>query len=346
MRAGLITAALAHCMLAGMLVSHGRAADPPEGRFEFESKHMGTSFRLTLYAADADKAGAAAKDAFARIAELDRTLTDYDPKSEAMRACAANDAAPGKPIQVGRDLFAVLAAAEKVSKLSDGAFDVTVGPLSKLWRLTRRTQQMPAPGELAAARAKVGYAKLTLDLRCRTVTFAGPGVRLDFGGIAKGYAADEALRLLRVKHHIPRALVAASGDITCGDPPPGKPGWAVDIKPLTAGRPARRLTLANAAVSTSGDLDQVAVIDGVRYSHVLNPKTGLGLTGRRSVTVVAETGTSADSLTKAASVMPAADAVKLIDGVDGAAVFMVVRDPETGPEVETASARFAGFVAK
>ncbi len=342
MRAGLIAAAIAHCMLA----SAGGAADPPHGRYEFESKHMGTSFRLTLYAADAEKARAAAKDVFARVAELDKTLTDYDPKSDAMRACAANDAAPGKPVPVGPDLFAVLAEAEKVSKVSAGAFDATVGPLSKLWRLTRRTQQMPAAGELAAARAKVGFDELTLDSEARSVTFSIPGMRLDFGGIAKGYAADEALRLLRTKHHIPHALVAASGDITCGDAPPGQPGWAVDIQPLAAGRPARRLTLANAAVSTSGDLDQVAVVDGVRYSHVLNPKTGLGLTGRRSVTVVARTGTWADSLTKAASVLPAAGAVKLIDSIDGAAVYMVVRDPESAPEVETASARIAGYLAK
>ena len=342
------SAGFAHCIAAVALATAGpaRAADPVPARYESESKHMGTLFKLTLYAPSAELAATASKAAFARVADLDATLTDYDPKSEAVRVGRLGSSTPDTPIVVSDDLFAVLSAADAVSRRTGGAFDVTVGPMTKLWRLTRRTQVLPDAAELAAARAKVGYAKLTLDPTHRTVAFGTQGMQLDFGGIAKGFAADEVLKLLKAKHGVTAALVAAGGDITAGDPPPGRPGWLVDIKPLAAGRPARRLVLANAAVSTSGDLDQVAVVGGVRYSHVLDPKTGLGLTGRRSVTVIAPTGTLADALTKAASVLPPADAVKLIDGVPGAAVSAVVRDPETAPEVETASARFAGYLAK
>ena len=129
-------------------------------------------------------------------------------------------------------------------------------------------------------------------------------MQLDLGGIAKGYAADEALKLLREKFGITQALVAASGDIACGDPPPGKEAWSVDIAPIARSQKPRRLHLVNAAVSTSGDLEQFVVIGGVRYSHILDPRTGLGLTGRRSVTVIAPKGIDADSMTKAVSVLP------------------------------------------
>lgn len=348
MRTGFVGGVVGHCILVAAAGAGPIRADSP-ARLEshkFESKHMGTAFSLTVYAPDEPAAEAAAKAAFARVAEVEKALSDYDPLSEAMRVCRRNDAAPGVPIPVGPDLFACLTESVRVAKLTGGKFDPTIGPLTKLWRLTRRTQQMPAAADLAAARAVVGYKHLTLDAAAKTVTFAVPGVRLDFGGIGKGFAADEVLRLLRTRHAMPHALIAAGGDVTCGDAPPGSKGWSVEIKPLAAGRPARRLTLANQSVSTSGDLDQVAVIDGVRYSHVLDPTTGLGLTGRRSVTVVAPTGALADSLTKAASVLPAAAALKLVHGVDGAALYAVVRDPEDAPEVVNESPRFAPLVAK
>ncbi len=316
------------------------------GRHEFESKHMGTTFRIVLYAPNKATAEAASKAAFARVAELDDIMSDYNPKSELMRLCAANDAAPGKPVPVSRDLFAVLAKGQAVSKASDGAFDVTVGPLVKLWRLSRRTQRLPDAKDLADAKALVGYEKVTLDAKARTVALKLPGMRLDLGGIAKGYAADEALLLLKEKFGISRGLVAAYGDITCGDAPPDADGWVVDIAPISKGHKPRTLKLVNRSVSTSGDLEQFVEIGGVRYSHVLDPKTGLGLTGRRSATVIARKGVEADSLTKVASVLPPDKALALIDATDGAATYIVVKDSDDAPERVTASKRFAEFLAK
>ena len=322
------------------------AAAAGPGRFEFESKHMGTVFRVVLYAADRPTAERAAKAAFARVAELDKVMSDYDPASELIRLCKANDAAPGKPIAVSTDLFAVLRKAEEVSRKSEGAFDVTVGPLVRLWRLARRTQLLPDAKELADAKAKVGYEKVALDPAGQTVALKLPGMRLDLGGIAKGYAADVALAVLSETCGIKQALVAAAGDIACGDPPPDRDGWAVDIAPISKGQQPRRLTLANRAVSTSGDLEQFVEIGGVRYSHVLDPRTGLGLTGRRSVTVIARRGVDADSLTKAASVLPAEKALALIDSIDGAATYIVVKESDAAPERTTASKRFTAYLAK
>lgn len=320
----------------------GHAAE----RFEYESKHMGTIFRIVLYAAEKPAADAAAKAAFARIAALDKTMSDYDPQSELMRLCKANDAAPGKPIPASDDLVDVLAKAKATAAASGGAFDPTVGPLVKLWRIARKTQQLPDATELASAKKLVGHEMLGVDAKAKTVSLERPGMRLDLGGIGKGYAADAALAILREKHGISRALVAGSGDIAVGDPPPEKTAWEVEIAPLGTGMPARTVYLANAAVSTSGDLFQFAEIGGVRYSHVLNPATGLGLTGRRSVTVIARTGTQADSLSKAASILPPAKALALIESIDGAATFIAVKETDDAKESTTASERFTQYAKK
>ena len=188
----------------------------------------------------------------------------------------------------------------------------------------------------------IGYKNVRLDVVNQTVRLLTPGMQLDLGGIAKGYAADEALKVLRDKFGIKRALVAASGDIACGDPPPGADGWTVEIAPIAKSQKPRALTLANAAVSTSGDLEQFVEIKGVRYSHVLDPKTGLGLTGRRSVTVIAPNGITADSMTKAVSVLPPEQALNLVEDTPGAAAYIVILDKDEKP-VTTASKRFPKF---
>ena len=320
-----------------------RAADP--ARFETEAARMGTTFRLVVYAEGAVAAKASAA-AFARVAALEAVMSDYRADSEVMLAYKANDAAPGKPIRVSDDLLAVLTHSAEMSRVSGGAFDVTVGPLTKLWRVSRKTQELPDAKELAAALTLVGPDKVTLDPAAKTMTLAVPGVRLDFGGVGKGFAADEVLKLLRRDFGITSAMVAAAGDITCGDAPPGTTGWSVEIAPLRTGGPKRTLVLANASVSTSGDLEQVAVIGGVRYSHVLNPKTGLGLTGRRSVTIIARDGTTADSATKGASVLPTDRALEFVAQLPGAEVLIVTQLDDAKPEQATSSPGFARFSAK
>ena len=222
-------------------------------------------------------------------------LSDYHDASELNRLC--DRYAVGVPEPVSDDLFRVLRAARGFSEASGGAFDVTVGPVVKLWRRTRRTRELPDPTELAAARERVGWEAVTLDKDARTVTFARPGVRLDLGGIAKGYAADAALAALR-ERGITRALVDAGGDLVAGDPPPGEDGWTVAV-----GDGGETLSLANAAVATSGDAYKFTEVGGVRYSHIVDPRTGLGLTDRSTVTVIAADGVTADAWASAVSVL-------------------------------------------
>lgn len=316
-------------------------AEAPK-RFEAKFVRMGTEWKVVLYAADEEEVEAATEAVFKRVGELDAVMSDYNPKSELMKLCAANDAKPNTPVAVSDDLLKVLTLAQGVSEQTDGAFDCTVGPVVKLWREARKSKQLPRPEELKVAKAVVGYKMLTLDAKAKTATLSKANMRLDLGGIGKGFAADEALAVLKAKG-ITSALIAASGDITVSNAPPGKDAWVVDIAPLTKDGPRRTLKLVNASVSTSGDLFQHVEIDGVRYSHVLDPKTGLGLTGRRSATVVAPKGWQADALTKGASLLPADKLVKLIDGIDGAAAFVAVKEPEDAKEVVTRSKRFEQF---
>jgi thiamine biosynthesis lipoprotein len=306
-------------------------------RFEFSEPHMGTQFKIILYADDEQQARAASKAAFSRIAELNLIMSDYDPASELMRLCARSG---GEPVPVSKELFFVLTKAEEASRLSDGAFDVTVGPATRLWRQSRRTQRLPDPEKLAAARAVIGWQNVKLDAKERTVQLLKKGMQLDLGGIAKGYAADEAQVVLK-KHGITRALVAAGGDIVVSDPPPDRKGWDIVIQPLDEEetKQPRHLSLANAAVSTSGDANQFVVIDGKRYSHILDPRTGLGLIGRMSVTVVAPNGVTSDSLTKVVCVLGPEKGLPLVEKVDGVSARMVRLDEQDRAEKFT-SKRF------
>jgi FAD:protein FMN transferase len=264
--------------MAAIGIAAAGEAQPLEG----VEPHMGTLVRIQLYAEGNRDARAALTEAFARIGALDQALSDYKEDSELNRLCRAT---AGVPVAISADLLRVLTRAQRLARETDGAFDVTIGRLTRLWR----RKQLPD----AAALAATGYQKLALDAEHRTAILAVDGMQLDLGAIAKGYAADEALLVLR-QAGFPSALVVLSGDIAAGEPPPGKPAWRVAI-PMAP----RFVTLRHQAVSTSGDAVQYFNDGAKRYSHIINPRTGLGLTGRISVSVVARDGITADSLATA-----------------------------------------------
>jgi thiamine biosynthesis lipoprotein len=284
---------------------------------------MGTTFRIVLYASDESTGRHAAERAFACIAELDETLTDYNPASELSRVTRE---AVGHPVRASDDLFEVLAASQELSRRSDGAFDVTVGRLTRLWRRARREVELPRSEDLADARAATGFRLLHLDAGARTIEVERSGMQLDAGGIAKGFAADRALRVLATLG-VPRAIVAAGGDIAIGDRPPDRPGWEIALAGFgDKAAPGSPLTLEHAGVSTSGDAEQWVEIGGVRYSHILDPRTGRPLTGRSSVTVVAANATTSDMLATAVDVLGPDAGRRLVDGWAGASALIGTRD--------------------
>ena len=295
----------------GMLILAGGCAAPrPDEaleRHEYAQLHMGVQARLIVYAPTRQQAENAAKAAYSRVAELEDIASDYRPTSELMRLCAK---AGQGPVKVSEELFTLLSQAQETARRSGGAFDVTVGPYVQLWRAARRAKQLPDPRAQAEARELVGWEKVKLDPAARTVELTTPGMTLDLGGIAKGYAGDEAIRVLR-ERGIRAALFEAGGDIVVGDAPPGKNGWSVQVIG-TDTRPPRTVELAQCGISTSGDTEQFVEIAGTRYSHVVDPRTGIGLTQRYAATVVAKDGITSDSLSTAATVLGPEQGARLV----------------------------------
>ena len=259
---------------------------------------MGLPVRLVLHAGDQATAEAAARAAFARIASLDRMMSDYRPDSELRQI----DAQAGNFVPVSPELRTVISRALQISRATNGAFDPTIAPLVALWRESRSTGRLPEPSRLAAARALVGWQQVEIDTKRSAVRLPRPGMRLDLGGVAKGYILQEALRTLRDRG-VTRALLAAGGDIVVGDAPPKRPGWQVDTPGSDPAFATRASRLTNAALATSGSSQQFVDIDGVRYSHIVDPRTGLGVTTNRVTRVIAADAALADALATALTIL-------------------------------------------
>lgn len=296
---GVAATLLLHCFL-DVTTCAGQSLNST--RYEYAESLMGTEFRIVVYASSASVADSASASAFAHARELEGRLSDWISDSELNRlsSLAGSDScASASP-----DLLAVLSRAQHFAQLSGGSFDVTVGPLTRLWRRAIRRGELPHETALQNALESVGYQKLSVDTIRKCVHLSAPDMRLDLGGIAKGYAADEMLKTLR-SQGLSMVLVDAGGDIVVGEPPPGNPGWRVETS--TVGESgdivSENVTVSNAAVASSGDRYRFLEVDAVRYSHLVDPLTGRGITARRLVTVVAPSGAEADALASAISVM-------------------------------------------
>ncbi len=320
---------LAACVLAlaGGCRQHDTAEPPPAARVSETRRLMGVPWTITVFAATPEAGRGAVEAAFAEVGRLEGILSDYDTESELSRLSSA--APTVRPVPVGDDLWRVLAAAVEWRDRSGGAFDPTVGPLTTLWRQARRSGVMPRADKLDAARKAVGAATLALDAEQRAVSLRVPGMRLDLGGIGMGYAVDRALGVLAA-HGVTRAMIDASGDIAVSGPPPGIAAWRVEVAAL-AGRDGSEergvVELLNAAVTTSGDAFQAVEIDGVRYGHIVDPRTGLGVPGPAAVTVIAPDCTTADAVATAASVLGPEAGLALVEAVPGAAARFVAGGP-------------------
>lgn len=322
MRRHAIGAVLTAVILSGAGCNETHA----QSRYTFTHGAMGTEFRIVLFAADSLSAAAAATAAFDRIDSLDRTLSDYLVDSELNRLSDLSGA--DTLVSVSDDLWRVLSSALLVAEASDGAFDPTVGASTRLWRHWMRRNTLPPPEALSAALVRVGYLAVRMDSTGRRVGLRTPGLRLDLGGIAKGFAADEAGALLS-ERGISAALVDAGGDVRLGDPPPGSAGWRIAVPAVdSAGAVTQAAVVAaRGAIATSGDTYRSIEVDGTRYSHILDPKTGMGVTFRRLVTVCAPTGTIADALASALSVLPLSELESFLSHFPGASARLVFPDP-------------------
>lgn len=292
--------------LTGTSILHAVELQDSLVRYEFSHPQMGTVFRLVMYAPSDSLAEQAATRAFMAVDSMNAIMSDYLPESELSRLCLT--AGTGSSVQVSDDLWKILNLSVAFSRKSDGAFDVTVGPLTRLWRRARNLKALPDSSKVQEAKQLIGYQKIVFKSGSR-IELQQAGMRLDLGGIAQGYAADRCLEILQ-QMGIRRALADAGGDIALGDPPPGTSGWDIEIPKEPVGKQAsnsgnlpRILRLSCCGITTSGATYRFVEIEGRRYSHIVDPRTGWGLTHHTLVTVQAPNATTADAWATAISVL-------------------------------------------
>ena len=287
------------CLTAEGFTQSSATETPKLSRFTFTEYHMGNDTRIVVYALDQKTAEDACAAAFNRVAELDSMMSDYRTNSELTHLC---EQAGGPPMKISPEFFFVLKRSQEVSKLTDGMFDVTVSPVVRLWRKARKQGKLPDPAELEKTRHLVGYKNLILDEKAGTARLAKKGMQIDLGAIAKGYADDEAQSVLK-KHGITSALIEMGGDIVVSNPPPGEKGWKILVPNAEEGQGPAEMDLSNCAISSSGDTEQFVVIGRQKFSHVINPKTGVALHEGVQATVIAKDGITSDSLSTAVTLV-------------------------------------------
>jgi thiamine biosynthesis lipoprotein len=263
------------------------AADQPELlRLEESGDAMGATYSIVLYGYDRVKMEAAVNAAFEEVRRLDEMLSNYRADSEWSEV---NRHAAEKPVKLSPELFQVLSDCVAYSRESEGAFDISVGPLMKVWGFYKGSGHLPHKAEVAAALPKVGYRHIRLDAAAGTVSFDRSGVELDPGGIGKGYAVDRMVDVLK-QQGFQIALVAGSDSSIygLGAPPTEPQGWRVDIKdPRHPRKTAVEVFLKNMSLSTSGSYEKFFRADGRIYAHIMDPRTGYPAQGSLSVSVVA-----------------------------------------------------------
>jgi thiamine biosynthesis lipoprotein ApbE/amino acid transporter len=269
--------------------------------YEASRMSMACLYTIQAYGPDPVMLPGIADAALDEVDRVDQLMSHYRADSPLSRV---NREASRHPVAVERELFDFIAASIRYSRESDGAFDITVGPLMKAWGFFRGEGRLPSDDDLAAARRSVGSRHVIMDAAERTIAFDAPDVTLDLGGVAKGYAIDRVVRLLR-ERQVTAALVSAGGStIYAFGAPPGRTGWDVAIQdPVDARKTAFRTTLNGRALSVAGSSEKSFEAGGVRYSHIMDPRTGRPAQGVLSVAVLAATGTAGDALDDAFFVM-------------------------------------------
>jgi len=312
-------------------------------KYVFEEAKMGSPFAISIYASDSMKAATAAQAAFRKADELNEILSDYIDSSELNKLSLTSG--HDRYIEVSQPLFDILQKSMEAAKMSNGAYDITIGPVVKLWRIARKTKMFPEKDAVKSALAKTGYQYLHLDSVHHSVWLEKPGMKLDVGGLGKGFVAAAAFEVLK-QYGFNCAMINAGGKIVIGEPPPNKDGWLIGIN-----APQEKenilpelLVLKNISIATSGDIYQFVELNGKRYSHIVDPKTGIGLTRRKNVTAIANDGTTADWLATACSVFSEKESFRLIEKFPGAA--LLITENRKGRIYKRSSPNFKNYLQK
>jgi thiamine biosynthesis lipoprotein len=287
---------------------------------------MACLYTIDAYADDSETLPHILDEALDEVDRIDRLMSHYKTDSPLSRI---NREAATSPVTVEPELFDFITESILYSRESDGAFDITVGPLMKVWGFFRGDGRLASGHDVEDARSLVGSQHIILDAEHRTIRFDRPGVELDLGGIAKGYAVDRAVSLLRARH-VAAALVSAGGSTIYGlGVPPTHNGWMVTIQdPTDSRKSAREVELKDRALSVAGSSEKFFEVHGVRYSHIMDPRTGRPVQGVLSVAVITETGTQGDALDDAFFVLGPVGSRNYLQRLEGVEAFFFILDVE------------------
>lgn len=301
----------------------------PRGPIQVDSGYrpvMGTFAHVIAVAPNSRAANRAIEAAFKQLEAVDALMSNYKTDSEINHL---NRSAFKEAVKVSASTYEVLKRSLAFGRLTDGAFDITVGPLAELWHSAAEANSLPTDAELQQVRRRVGYEKLILDDSERSVRFAVDGMKLDLGGIAKGFAIDKAVEVM-LKAGAIGGLIDVGGDIRCFGLPSGKEYWRVGLQDpndsgdlIVGGDSLFVLKLTDGAVATSGDYRRFSTIQGKRYSHILNRQTSSASRGLTSVTIIAPNATDADALATAVSVIGAEKGFALIEKLSQTEAIMI-----------------------
>ncbi len=283
---------------------------------------MGTEILLEAYGPEQASLEAALDAAVTELARIEEKMTSWDDASE---LSSINLAAGGPPVTVSAELFEIIERALYISELTGGCFDISYAGAGKLWDYKAAEPKLPGAEAVAAALARIGWQKIVLDAEASTVQLPEPGMRIDLGGIAKGYGVERAMQIL-VDAGVEVALVNAGGDLKVRGKKAGRT-WRIGIRdPREPERMCAVIPVANTSVVTSGDYERFFEIDGVRYHHILDPRTGRPSQGVTSVTVIARSAELADALATGVFVMGAEEGLALIEKIQEAEAVVVDDD--------------------
>ena len=282
---------------------------------------MGNRFELGVVADDAAWASARIDEGIAEIRRIERLLTTFSDDSQTQRI---NENAGIRPVAVDREVFDLIARAQRLSELTQGAFDLSYGSIDKsLWNFDQNMTALLSP-EMAMRMVRlINYRNIILDKEEQSVFLAEKGMRIGFGGIGKGYGAEEAKRIMQ-QNGVSSGVVNASGDLTAWGRRPDGREWTIGLAdPDAKDRPFSYLTISDMAVATSGDYEKFVMIGGKRYSHTINPKTGLPVTGLRSVTIISPNAELSDALATPVYVMGPRVGLDLVNQIRGVACVII-----------------------
>lgn len=293
-------------------------------RYQFSENKMGSPFNIIFYHTDSLQAARCAQDCFFLVDSLNNIFSDYSLTSEVTKL---SQQPLGKKIHVSPLLYQMIFQSKYAWRKSGKTFDITIGYLTQLWRKARSENRIPADAEIKKAKQWTGFKNISTDPFLKTVSLKQK-ILFDFGGIVKGYAAQKVIDYLKTKN-ITRALADAGGDIVMSDAPPEKNGWTVGINLPEQENDLwdKKLELKNCSVATSGDVYRYTLFNGKKYSHIIDPRTGYGVTSQRNVTVIAKEGATADWLATACSILPVKKALRLVKK-ENASLFIATKKNE------------------